>query len=139
VHSEHASTGRRRVTMPSDPMSASQTLIGSYYQEQQIHRHGAACSYRQRNNDSEGSIRHQSPLTTATSGVRLLSTPISIVEEEEYYGSERNVCGKIHDIQSNGAGGLLEELEGRGLLKVQNAGLAGSSLYYSTGNRRLSM
>jgi hypothetical protein len=116
----NASKGRRRVTIPSDPMSASQTLIGSYYQEQQIHR-------------------HQSPLTTATSGVRLLSTPISIIEEEGDYASEKNVCGKILDIQSNGAGGLLEELEGRGLLKVQNAGLAGSSLYYSTGNRRLSM
>ena len=68
--------------------------------------------------------------------------PIFITEDE----SDKECTFGNSPSYSNASGsrnggnvGFLEDLEGRGLLKVQNAGLAGALLYYDTEHRRLSL
>ena len=70
--------------------------------------------------------------------------PISIIEDESDEectagNSPSNTGSNANGSRDGGYIGLLEDLEGRGLLKVQNAGLAGALFYYDTENRRLSL
>ena len=154
VHAEHASTGyRRRATMPSYATSANQTLIDSYYGEQARPFSHVEDDCSRTSNDSSSSSgsggipRQQSSTTTTatcTSNIRRSSMPISIIEDESDEectagNSPSNTGSNANGSRDGGYIGLLEDLEGRGLLKVQNAGLAGALLYYDTENRRLSL
>ena len=146
LYAEPAPTGQGcQATKPFDTMSARQTLIDSYYGEQDD-----ACTWN--DNSSTCSIINcpcqQSPTTTVTctgtSDMRRSSMPISITEDESdeecAVGNSSSYSNANVNASRNGSNiGLLEDLEGRGLLKVQNAGLAGAVLYYDTEHRRLSL
>ena len=150
VRAENAPTRHhRRATMPTDTRSASQTLIDSYYGEQAFsHDEDNSCTSNDENSSSSGIARQQSPTTTTatcTSDTRRSSMPISITEDESDEECTSRTIGNgssysnVNGSRNGGNVGLLEDLEGRGLLKVQNAGLAGSLLYYDTEHRHLSL
>ena len=135
--------------MPSDATNASQALIDSYYGEQAFsHDKDSSCtSNGDDSSSSSGIARQQSPTTTTATctsdtHMRRSPMPISITEDESdeectvgNSPSHSNASGS----RNGGNVGLLEDLEGRGLLKVQNAGLAGALLYYDTEHHRLSL
>ena len=152
VRTENAPTRhRRRATMPSDATSANQTLIDSYYGEQAFsHDEDNSCTSNDDSSSSSGIARQQSPTTTTATcrstsdtHIRRSSMPISITEDESdeecTVGNSPSHSNAANSSRNGGNIGLLEDLEGRGLLKVQNAGFAGALLYYDTEHRRLSL